>query len=93
MFTAEPDLFRRNLQRNYVGSMIDLLNAKPTAATSSRFFRSVSISDNSDVKAVVRGTLNTLQNELKSMPADNAITKYHYDDLVYRLEKALDPDN
>src|SRR5690606_10904382 len=93
MFTAEPDLFRRNLQRNYVGSMIDLLNAKPTAATSSRFFRSVSISDNSDVKAVVRGTLNTLQNELKSKPADNAITKYHYEDLVYRLEKALDPDN
>lgn len=93
MFTAEPDLFRRNLQRNYIGSMINLLNAKPTTASSSRFFRSVSISDNSDVKAVVRGTLNSLKNDLKSRPASDAVVKYHYEDLVYRLEKALDPEN
>lgn len=90
VFRGKPDLYRRNLQRNYVESMVALLNAKPSSGAG-RPGRSVAVSDNSDVKAVVRGVLNELKNELTAKSAADAITKYHYDDLVFRLEKALNP--
>ncbi|MBW8359447.1 MAG: zinc-dependent metalloprotease [Weeksellaceae bacterium] len=90
VFTSESDLYRRNLQRNYVESMLTLLNSKP-AANTIRFGRSVTVSDNSDVKSIVRGTLNELKNELKTKSATDATTRYHYEDLVFRLEKALNP--
>jgi hypothetical protein len=90
VFTGESDLYRRNLQRNYVESMLTLLNSKP-AANTLRFGRSVTVSENSDVKSIVRGTLNELKNELKAKSEADATTKYHYEDLVFRLEKALNP--
>ncbi len=93
IFNNQNDIYRRNLQRNYVESMISLLNLKPSPAVSSRFFRTVSISDNSDVKAIVRGTLNDLKNELQNKSSADTTMRYHYSDLVYRLEKALNPKN
>lgn len=93
IFNNQNDLYRRNLQRNYIESMIALLSMKSSSGISNRFFRSISISENSDVKAIVRGTLTDLKNELQNRTSSDNITRYHYNDLIYRLEKALDPKN
>ncbi len=83
------DIYRRNLQRNYVESLVSLLNAKPTA--SSRFSGGANVSENSDVTAVVRGTLKSIKESLAVNSAADVMNRYHYDDLVYRIDKALDP--
>lgn len=95
VFSGDLDIYRRNLQRNYVESMIAVLNSKasPISTTNGRFFRTVNISDNSDVKAIVRGTLNDLKTQFQNNTSSNLITKYHQEDLIFRIEKALNPKN
>ena len=86
---SNEDIYRRNLQRNYVDSLISLLNAKPTASNS--FSRTVAVSPNSDVTAIVRGTLNSIKENITSKSSSDLVNKYHYDDINYRIQKALDP--
>lgn len=72
------DIYGRNLQRNYVDILIKLIDTKN--------------SDKSDVSAIVRGNLNTIKKDLAAKTAsDDLVNKYHYEDLVFRIEKALDP--
>ncbi len=71
------DIYRRNLQRNYIDSLIKLLDNKS--------------SDKSDISALVRGNLNTIKKELSIKSSSDTVNKYHYEDLVFRIEKALDP--
>ncbi len=85
---SNVDIYRRNLQRNYVGSLITLLNAKPSAPSRGS---GVVVSQNSDVSAIVRGTLKTVKDDLLTKSSSDLINKYHYEDLIYRIEKALDP--
>lgn len=87
IFISEPDLYRRNLQRNYVENMLGLLGGKSAGA------RGVTVSSHSDVQATVRGVLNELKNELKTKSAAHLTNRYHYEDLAFRLEKALNPNN
>ena len=70
------DIYTRNLQRNYIDSLIKLVDNK---------------SDKSDVSALVRGNLNTIKKELSAKSASDVVNKYHNEDLVFRIEKALDP--
>ncbi|SFN58501.1 protein of unknown function [Chryseobacterium oleae] len=74
---ANPDVYGRNLQRNYVDNMIKLVDAKNP--------------DKSDVSAIVRGNLITIKKELSAKADVNIVNKYHYEDLAFRIEKALDP--
>lgn len=76
----DPDVYQRNLQRNYVNSLITLINTK------------TGVADNSDVPAFVRGNLTDIKSNLLSL-ADSASTtkKYHYQDLVYRINEVLEP--
>ncbi|QBO58075.1 zinc-dependent metalloprotease [Chryseobacterium salivictor] len=86
---STEDIYRRNLQRNYVESLIGLLNAKPSSAN--RFSRTAEVSKNSDVAAVVRGTLNNIKENIAVKKLADLVNKYHYEDLTYRIQKALDP--
>lgn len=70
------DIYTRNLQRNYIDYLIKLVDNK---------------SDKSDVSALVRGNLNTIKKELSAKSASDVVNKYHNEDLVFRIEKALDP--
>lgn len=70
------DIYRRNLQRNYIDSLIKLVDIR---------------SDKSDISALVRGNLNTIKKELAAKSTSDLVNKYHYEDLVFRIEKALDP--
>jgi len=72
-----PDVYGRNLQRNYVDNLIRLSDIKN--------------SDRSDVSAIARGNLIMIKKELSAKTDSNTINKYHYEDLVFRIEKALDP--
>lgn len=72
------DIYGRNLQRNYVDALIKLIDTKN--------------SDKSDISAIVRGNLNTIKKDFSAKTASNdLVNKYHYEDLVFRIEKALDP--
>jgi len=72
-----PDVYGRNLQRNYVDNLIKLVDTKSY--------------DRSDVSAIARGNLNSIKKEISAKTDANMVNKYHYEDLVFRIEKALDP--
>ena len=91
--TGKNDIYRRNLQRNYVDTMIGLLNQKSIPSVNSTWYKSAGFSENSDVKSIVRGTLNDLRKELAGLNSADTVTRYHYEDLIYKLDKTLDPKN
>lgn len=78
MTKGDTDIYRRNLQRDYIDSQIKLMDSKSD--------------DKSDISAIVRGNLNTIKKELSSKSnTEDLVNKYHYEDLMFRIEKALDP--
>ena len=83
------DVYRRNLQKNYVDRMISILKPAPTApATSGR--SSSSSQTLSDVTAVVRGQLREISAMLKSAsPKASGLNKYHLEDLAASIDEAL----
>ncbi|WP_143885138.1 zinc-dependent metalloprotease [Chryseobacterium binzhouense] len=72
------DIYGRNLQRNYVEHLLKYSDLKNM--------------DKSDVSSIVRGNLNTIKKDLSAKASSgDLVNKYHYEDLVFRIEKALDP--
>lgn len=71
------DTYTRNLQRNYIDNMIKLVQSRA--------------SDKSDISAFARGNLNAVKRDLQSRTPSDTATRYHYEDLIFRIEKALDP--
>ncbi len=92
------DAYRRNLQKSYVNAMVNLLNP-PAASAAGAFGPGISISisgagsDKSDLKSIVRAHLQSLRSELNASQAlyTDRLSKYHLQDLSYRIEKALNP--
>lgn len=78
--------FRRGLQRAYLDRMDYLLN------DDFKNFKDYNISL-SDLRAMIRGELNTLRSRLiiAKNNAPNTIMKYHYIDCIDRIDKALQP--
>ena len=72
------DTYRRNLQRNHI-SVLGNLMVKGT--------------DISDVKPVVRGELNRIKRDVKRAiaTAPDTMTRYHLQDVVERIDAILDP--
>lgn len=94
VFVERPDLYRRNLQRNYVRALVEVLDIKKAPAPSSRFVsgNAVRVSPNSDVMPMIRGILGDLKKQLKEKAKTESSTiRYHYEDLVFRIEQVLDP--
>jgi len=89
------DVYRRNLQKSYIGVLDRLLNPSGNSGSIVISFNanpSLS-SDKSDIKSVVRAHLIQLKNEAKSavtLAKDN-MSRYHLQDIVVRIDKALDP--
>lgn len=91
------DIYRRNLQKSYVTSLINLIT--PSASTTSvggvTISTTSSVSDKSDVKSVVFAHLAALRTEINAatpLIAD-PMSKYHLQDLSRRIDKALNPRN
>ncbi len=83
------DVYRRNLQRAYIERMAYLMTEELKPSRYGDYYNV----NQSDVRALVRGELNTLKNQLNSRKnsVSNTETKYHYQDAVKRIEKILDP--
>jgi len=88
------DIYRRNLQRTYLDRMDYLMtqNARPGFKYPG-FETAISFNVNtSDVRALVRGELTQLQKDVKRAVKGNVntITKYHYQDIIARINDILD---
>lgn len=91
------DNFRRNLQKTYVESLINVLNPSTTSVNIPAGFFVLFPTNvkNTDVPSVVRAHLIKLRGEiLSAIPlTQNKLTKYHLQDVAERIRKALDPFN
>jgi len=87
--TKNVDVYRRNLQRAYVDRMAYLMTEEINPQRSSQYFNV----SQSDIRALVRGELNTLKRQAAAAGnrGVNTVTKYHYRDIVKRIEDILDP--
>ncbi|MEP5341423.1 MAG: zinc-dependent metalloprotease [Algibacter sp.] len=83
--TKNVTMYRRNLQRAYIDQMASLMTGSLKEA-------SFNVSQ-SDIRALVRGELNTLKRLVNnaSYRHTNTITKYHYKDCLTRINLILDP--
>lgn len=75
------DPYRRNLQRAYIAKMGELMKL-----TDDKY-------DQTDIKAVARGTLKKLQSDIRSGMArqNDMISRYHLEDALERIEMILEP--
>ncbi|WP_373057151.1 zinc-dependent metalloprotease [Zunongwangia sp. H14] len=84
--SKEVDAYRRNLQRAYVDAAVNYVEQvqaegeKEIAAT--------------DVVALMRGELQKLKSDLNKRKnrTGNTLTRYHWQDLIARIEAGLDPE-
>ena len=84
------DTYRRNLQKAHIDRLAFVLKAPNQRG---RFGApSVNISQ-SDIKSYARGELNRLKRDVRASisKAPNTVTRYHLQDVVARIDKALDP--
>jgi len=76
---AQPDAFRRNLQRAYISKMADLMKIEEAKY------------DQTDIKAAVRVNLKELSNKLKGLKRmKNKAAKGHFEDIKARIDKILE---
>lgn len=89
------DMYRRNLQKMYVGQLVDFINPAPKTAAPSPFGRGSSGMDSqiTDGMSIVKGQARNLIAEIKiAIPQINdSATKLHLQDVMERLKNALDP--
>lgn len=94
------NIYQRNLQKIYVGKLIELL--KPGSATAMALaigtpFGSNRLTvnlDETDIPSIARGHLSKIRKEIKGTlkKADSEVAKYHNIDLLARIDKALKVD-
>jgi hypothetical protein len=86
------DVFRRNLQKTYVGQLEDLINPPTMSLSLATPFRAAPVDvENTDVVSEAKAQLKKLAANLKASSSADAATQSHYDDLQDRIKKALDP--
>ncbi|MGZ8559674.1 MAG: zinc-dependent metalloprotease, partial [Chitinophagaceae bacterium] len=92
------DVYRRNLQKSYINILNNLLNPPRSGGSSDVIVfilgggGSTNI-DKSDIKSVVRAHLVVLRGEVKAASASvsDSMSRYHLQDVLVRIDKALDP--
>lgn len=86
---ASVTVYRRNLHRAYIDRMQYLMTDELKPGRGVDYYNV----NQSDVRALVRGELNVLQNAVRAAKngVANTETKYHYEDLLKRIELILDP--
>ena len=90
------DIYRRNLQKSYLDRMQFLMTDDgPKRRRGRPGFESAFVynTNTSDIKSLIRGELTTLRSVLRTAKNGNInkITKYHYQDVIARIDALLDP--
>lgn len=95
---ANIDTYRRNLQRAYIERMSFLLNEnEPAPPTGPGQFNAQATpqmdASQSDIRPMARFELKTLANQIKAAQPrfSNTVLKSHLDDVLVRINEALDP--
>jgi len=91
------DAYRRNLQRGYLDRLGYLMTAevKPPQAAFRQFFGFTPVNvGQSDIHALVRGELTTLQRDVKRAlnRTRDHMTRLHLEDVLARIDDILDPE-
>lgn len=86
------DIYRRNLQKSYVNILTNILN--PSAAAIAAGTVSNAAIDKSDIRSIARAHLAALRTEINAAAAGttDAMSRYHLQDLVKRIDNALNPN-
>ncbi|MCW3121989.1 MAG: zinc-dependent metalloprotease [Flavipsychrobacter sp.] len=87
------DIFRRNLQKAYVEALITLINPFAPAPTPGPFQQMAVNTKNTDVVSIARAQLTALKTQVDgAIPGtSDKMSKYHLQDVSFRIKKALDP--
>lgn len=92
------DVYRRNLQKSYVNILDNIINPPKTSGTDIIInfggpVRPQLSADKSDIRSVVRAHLTSLRNEIKAaIPTiPDEMSRYHLQDVVTRIDNALNP--
>jgi hypothetical protein len=94
---ATIDIFRRNLQKVYVESLISLVNPPPPVMLPAGLPRGLVIFTgdikNTDVPSIARAQLVDLKNEIAAaiLKEGDKVSKYHLQDVAERIKQALNP--
>ena len=85
------DTYRRNLQKAHIDRLAYLLNDAPNQRDRSGS-TTLNVSQ-SDIKSFARGELNKLRRDVRNAAsrASNTTSRYHLQDVVARIDMALDP--
>lgn len=89
---TESDVYKRNLQKQYVSNLIALLSPPKEERTA---FGQINVDPTqSDVSSISRAELESLQQKIRASIKGQArsLTDYHLRDLDYRINKALYPE-
>jgi hypothetical protein len=92
------DVYRRNLQKSYVNILSSIIAPPRTSEVSIVINfggtpRPQLNADKSDIKSVVRAQLVSLRNDIRVVlpTVQDEMSKYHLQDLVTRIDQALNP--
>ncbi|MBD0288285.1 MAG: zinc-dependent metalloprotease, partial [Flavisolibacter sp.] len=88
------DMYRRNLQKNYVDRIIALIPSATQPATIGAFTISFGPDTrNTDLPSIARGHLMELQTEIRAAVrrTSDRLSRYHLMDLAQRIDLALNP--
>jgi hypothetical protein len=92
------EVYRRNLQKSYVDILEDLLRPRGNTPGANVIVfiggGSAINADKSDIKSLVRAHLTTLRGEARAAAGamTDPMSRYHLQDIVARIDKALDPN-
>ncbi|MGN7720393.1 zinc-dependent metalloprotease [Chitinophaga sp. 22620] len=85
------DIYRRNLQKAYVNSLIGLLSKPDVTGVPAAFASMFPNPTRTDVTSLARAQLSSIRSEARAAAAPDAMSRYHLQDLADRINKALDP--
>ncbi|HYC28312.1 MAG TPA: hypothetical protein VEB42_05835, partial [Chitinophagaceae bacterium] len=92
--TRKPiDIYRRNLQKSYTEKLINLMKPAKPSDTPNPFAAPSGLSRTNDAMSIVKGHAKALAADIKAaLPSVNdTATKLHLQDVLERLNEALDP--
>ncbi len=92
--SAQPDLYRRNLQRSYVQNLVTKLSPPAPTPPGMPAHLGALIAPNvykTDVRALVRAQLEGLKAKLQKAGSTDVLTRAHFKDLVHVIEDGLNP--
>ncbi len=88
------DTYRRNLQRAHIDRLAYLMTAENQSGRSpSPYIKATAVNTSqSDIRAVVRAELKTLQSQLRSARGADAMSRIHIADALERIDAILNPN-